>query len=740
MSEQPSYYGVQLTLVRSRVRFTRGDSFHVPFPVRALVLVFSGALIASGCGGNTRAASPLVSLSLTVTGNGTVTSNPPGINCPSTCTANFASGSSVSLTATAASGSVFSGYGGACSGTSCTLVLQNNQTVSAAFSASSQVTVSISGSGTVTSNPSGINCPATCTASFSSGSSVSLAATPSAGFKFSGFSGACSGTSCQLTVATGQNLSVTATFSGQNLNAINHIVVLLQENRSLDHYFSQLPAYWQAHGFPQATNGTTFDAEPATAANVDPNGNMVTAYNLQSGCTENPSPSWNESHVDRNRFHPSDPSNPPPLDGYVQTAAGDATANGFYDVLGHRAMGYFTGTKQLDYYYFMASSFATSDAWFSPLMSRTQPNRLYLYGATSAGHVYPLTNTPPLPNQTIFQLLDNNHISWKIYIHPDSSGCSTPNCLFAFSYLSQFAYGQYVLNNAPNQYAPTTQLMSDIQNGTLPQVAFIEPAGNVGLDEHPATADTLTAANVQAGAAYVASIVNSLMASPSWKDSVFILSFDEAGGFYDHVPPQVAVPPDSQQFPIDLATTDICYGNTSSTVCGFFVTGYRVPLIVISPFTKANYVSHTVMDYTAILKLIETRYNLPSLTARDAAQPDMTEFFDFVNDPWATPPSPPAQPTNLPCVLEALSGITVSPNPAPAGGQATVTLSLSKAAIQNTTVLLSSNPAGVVPPSAVISSGSSSTSFPVSVPTGITSLIVSGSIGGIADSVTVPVQ
>ena len=75
---------------------------------------------------------------------------------------------------------------------------------------------------------------------------------------------------------------------------------------------------------------------------------------------------------------------------------------------------------------------------------------------------------------------------------------------------------------------------------------------------------------------------------------------------------------------------------------------------MISPFSKKHYVSHTVADYTALLKFIETRFNLPTLTARDAAQMDMTEFFDFADEPWATPPKPPAQPTNGPCYLDHL--------------------------------------------------------------------------------------
>ena len=94
--------------------------------------------------------------------------------------------------------------------------------------------------------------------------------------------------------------------------------------------------------------------------------------------------------------------------------------------------------------------------------------------------------------------------------------------------------------------------------------------------------------------------------------------------------------------PSDLLPGDVCTTTTGPT-CDFVYTGYRIPLIVVSPYTKKNYVSHTVTDTTAILKLIETRFNVPALTKRDAAQTDMTEFFDFSNPPWITPPTPPAQ-------------------------------------------------------------------------------------------------
>ena len=722
------------------------------FPRVVGLFLLTSLLGLTGCAGGTGTQPPTskqAQVTVAIAGSGTITSTPAGINCPGTCTANFSLGTALTLAAAPASGFQFAGFGGACSGQTCKLVLSSNQSVSATFHASAaQVTVSISGNGTVTSNPAGINCPTTCSAGFNSGSSVTLTASPASGSTFSGFSGACTGTTCQMTPASGQNANVTATFATtaqkQDLSAINHVIVMLQENRSFDEYFGHLPDYWKAKGFPQATNGTTFDGEPSNASNVDDTGATVSAYNIATACTENPSPSWNEDHVDRNRNDSTSPNNAP-MDGFVHTAGKDAVGFGFYDVLGHRAMGYYTG-DQLNYYYFMASSFATSDRWFSPVMSRTQPNRMYLYAATSEGHVYPLApGSAQLTSQTIFQLLQNQGISWKIYAHSDKNGCSTPSCLYAQSYLNQFAYGQYVINHMPGQFAPISQLLSDMQNGTLPQVAFVEPASETALDEHSSDDDVTNPPNVQSGAAYVANIINTLMTSPSWKDSVFILSFDEFGGFYDHVPPHSATPPDAIEYPTDLQSnsrgTDICYGNTSSPVCGFFFTGFRVPLIVISPFTKRNYVSHTTADYTAILKFIETRFGLPNLTARDAAQPDMTEFFDFANAPWETPPTPPAQARNLACVLESLSAITVMPNPAPAGGPATVTLSLSKGAIQPTTVYLSSSPSvSSLPSSVSIATGASSASFNITVPSGTNSLTITGYIGGIPLSTTVPVQ
>jgi phospholipase C len=219
------------------------------------------------------------------------------------------------------------------------------------------------------------------------------------------------------------------------------------------------------------------------------------------------------------------------------------------------------------------------------------------------------------------------------------------------SYLQQFTYGQIVVENYPQNIAPISQYFTDLQNGTLPQVVQIEPASEAGLDEHGSDSDTEPPTDVQLGIQYVSSLINALMATADpangsvvnyWSDSAFILTYDESGGMYDHVAPQPAVPPGDFLTPTDLHSDSVCDSKTGPT-CEFQYTGDRVPLIVVSPYAKQNFVSHQVEDATAILKLIETRFALDPLTNRDAAQPDMTEYFDFNNPPWMTPPTPPQQ-------------------------------------------------------------------------------------------------
>jgi len=598
----------------------------------------------------------------------------------------------VTLTAAAASGSTFAGWTGACTGTStCTLTLTANTAVGAEFDANPKVTLTVqpagTGSGTVTSNPAAISCPGQCSAQFDSGTQVTLSAMAATGSSFTGWSGPCTGTAgCTLTLTA--DTTVTATFDtssgGSGLSSINHIVFMAQENRSFDNYFGALRQYWANNGYPDQsfdglaqfnpTSGAApLNGPPPAIPGCDPSSpppsdcvwdenNPISSYHLQTACTENTSPSWNEAHVDWN-YKDQLGLYPAKNNGFVHTAAHDARTNSpspFYDSDGLRAMGYYDGSD-LNYYYFMASNFATSDRFFNPVLSRTNINREYLIAATSHGYAYPNgtnANDQALLNvKTIFEELQDAGVTWKIYVNPTGTSCSgppyDPACLIKYSYVQNFTYYKTILANYPQNVVPMSQYTTDLQNGTLPQFAYIATASNAGLDEHGSDSDKV-ATNVQKGARYVSGLINGLMQSTSWKDSVFILTYDEAGGLYDHVAPQPTVSPDGIK-PVDLNPGDVCTkAGETGPLCDFVYTGYRIPLIVVSPFTKKNYVSHTVADSTAILKFIETRFNLPALTQRDAAQMDMTEFFDFTNPPWMTPPTPPAQNVSDACYLDHL--------------------------------------------------------------------------------------
>ncbi len=434
--------------------------------------------------------------------------------------------------------------------------------------------------------------------------------------------------------------------NSQGLSAINHIVFMAQENRSFDTYFGHLNDYRATLGLPPAIDGM-----PANAANPADDGSLVTAFHLQTMCIENTSAAWATSHINFNRLDQS--SNIPTLDGFVVEGAAAAKNEGGNDTKGVRVMGFYTH-QDLISHYFLATQFGTSDRWFAPAPVETEPNRMYLVASTSAGHTHKPSN--PVPGvMTIFDLLDQKGISWKIYI-------TDPNNDTELNFFSGF-----VAKHQAN-IVPVAQYLTDVQNGTLPSVSYIDPGFATGKDEHPGTGG-----HIQVGAAFVTSLITALMGSPSWKDSAFILVFDEHGGLYDHVSPRVngqqiqvmqgastgqpstagpyssdstaqSVPSPDGVPPSDLFTT-----NPPDPPGDFNRNGFRIPMMVVSPFSKKNFVSHTPADSTAILKLIETRFNLPSLTKRDAAQFDMSEFFDFQNVPWKTPPTVPTQPTNGPC-------------------------------------------------------------------------------------------
>jgi phospholipase C len=417
-----------------------------------------------------------------------------------------------------------------------------------------------------------------------------------------------------------------STADSPDLSAINHIVYMMQENQSFDHYFGQLNNYRQSQGL-----GADADVTPANASQLAyDHSTSFTPFHMNSMCVEDLSSFWNESHNDRNHEAPTSATSL--MDGFANSAGGNSrrSASGGFDINGRRVMGYYDATD-LPYYYFMATEYAISDRWFSPVMTNTTANRMYDVAATSHGVINkPLTEIN-LP--TIFDELQGANITWKNYVPDFPNGSS----------LKPFpAFSKYV----GTHIVPMPEYFSDLQNGTLPQVALIDRDSKLGLDEHPGAG-----VNVQKGAAYVASIIDGLINSTYWKDSVFFLTYDEGGGFYDHVPPVAIVSPDG--IPPILGPNDTCTTKVGPA-CDFVYTGFRLPNIVVSPFAKHHYVDHTPIDTTAILRFIEIRFRLQPLSKRDAAQPDISFFFDFSSAPDLNPPIAPSQPTHGPCYTNSL--------------------------------------------------------------------------------------
>ena len=458
--------------------------------------------------------------------------------------------------------------------------------------------------------------------------------------------------------SNGSNItqSATVTVSSGNASVIKHVFFMLQENRAFDMYFGQLGAYRPGRLAQFGITDTqTIDSfsPTVTLTNHNDNNAQVQPFHEKTVCTENLTPAWDESHHDT-ALVGGDPAwnttttftnSSFSMSNFLDTTS---SVTNQYDPTGSRVLGYYN-EQDLPYYYDLATFFPTSDAWHSPILANTVPNRMYLMAATSFGHEYPDNSGHPLyAAPTIFRAMNTANVSWLYYYRDgvflaNFQDFSDPNIgPKVFPYTDLFNRLTGSCSGIPNSCDP---------DKALPQVVFIDSAsGSSGLDEHPDN-------NIQSGAAYVQSIVQALMQSDAWADSVFILSYDEGGGLYDHVPPFMVPLPDSYApgqcpDPNNGSPGYCAVGKLGGT---FDLTGFRVPVIVISPYAKPDFVSHVPRDYTAILAFIEETFGVKPLTARDVSWQnpscgsqvgctDMNEFFDFTTPallnapngkPWA---------------------------------------------------------------------------------------------------------
>ena len=513
-------------------------------------------------------------------------------------------------------------------------------------------------------------------------------------------------------------LAVKPSMADGDLNKVKHIIVIMQENHSFDNYFGAL-AYAPGSPYHHRFNGCRKDDHACVDgltckagkdgsltcfnSNREDNGKLVFSFHDPKRCAApDLNHSWFETHQEVNFFHPNNTLRDPDNNGFVRV--NDATEqldNGVESPTEDQTMGFYT-QDDIPFYYDLAARFAVSDRFFASVLGPTFPNRSYLLAATSFGHLTTSDTFPPPGGYrpitgTIFDLLDKNRVSWADYFQDAPQGGS-------FRPFSATAVDPHFL---PLQLF-LAQAAGVPGVGGLPNVSFVDP--NFGLfgiksenDEHPPT-------DIQRGQAFVSKVVSAVRSGPFWKDSVIFITYDEHGGYYDHVEPLAARqggartpdgispgqcadlsnPPLSLQPGGGAECSQNLLSQTDTTVidagklCPEFATnptgpypeecatfnqlGVRVPFLAVSPFSKQHYVSHTVGDHTSMLAFIEKRFlsvvasagdgdgdrddtvvSRLHLTKRDQHAHTLEDLFDFDQAPSLGTAITPALPPAQDC-------------------------------------------------------------------------------------------
>jgi phospholipase C len=360
---------------------------------------------------------------------------------------------------------------------------------------------------------------------------------------------------------------------------IEHIVVVMMENHSFDNILGLIG---RGDGFTVGRNG-----QP-TAKNPDGQGNNIHAFHMPTECqTTGVGNNWTVTHE----------------------AYDNGSLQGFVTSTTPEAMGYFT-SADLPFTCGMAGKFPIADRYFCSAMAQTYPNRRYLLAGTSLGLIDDTFPSALPPNGVIFEQLNNHGITWKDYY------TSLPTLGVFLPLLGDAA----LASNA----VKIDQFYTDAAAGNLPSFCLVEEDFGTQSEEDPQ--------DIQFGDQFMDKVVNALMSSPNWPSTMLIWTYDEHGGYYDHVPPPPAVPPDD--VPPDLKPGD--------PPGGFDRYGFRVPSGVVSPYARKNYVSHTIYDHTSILKTVEEKWNLPALTRRDANANSLFDMLDLRGKPaFLKPPKLP---------------------------------------------------------------------------------------------------
>src|SRR5579862_2382157 len=414
---------------------------------------------------------------------------------------------------------------------------------------------------------------------------------------------------------------------------IEHVVVLTQENRSFDHYFG---SYRGVRGFSDQSNA--FQQPDPANTTISPAGVLLPFHldtaNSNAACTHDITHDWVPQHQSWDNGK---------MDGFVssrlQINSNDALLS----------MGYYT-RADIPYYYALADAFTICDSYFCSVIGPTDPNRLYCMAASldpdgkNGGPVLQtiINNRSAMYGRltytTMPEQLQAKGISWKVYSSPDVNilgGILSDNVL---SYFKNFQDPSSVLHQ--NAFGPQfpVDFLADIASGNLPQVSWI--IGSVLTSDHP-PAPSLFGENA------LSLIVAALMANPAlWAKTVLFVNYDENGGFFDHVSPMTAPPGTPGEYITAPAVPDPTVIG-SPAVTGPIGLGFRVPMLIISPFSRGGFVCSDLFDHTSVLRFLETRFGaeVPNLSAwRRAAVGDLTSAFNFKSADLSVPTLPATLP------------------------------------------------------------------------------------------------
>jgi phospholipase C len=422
------------------------------------------------------------------------------------------------------------------------------------------------------------------------------------------------------------------------LSDVDHVVILIQENRSFDHYFG---SYRGVRGFSDPS--MAFQQPDSSNTTTPPVGALLPFHldtsTTNAACTHDITHDWVPQHQSWNNGA---------MDGFVSSRF---SSNPNDAVL---SMGYYN-RADIPYYYALADGFTICDNFFCSVMGPTDPNRLYTVAASvdpDGKNGGPILQTI-VANRTDFygrltyttmpEQLQARGISWKVYSSPDETvlgGILSDNVL---SYFKNFQDPASALHQ--NAFGPQfpVDFLADLATGNLPQVSWL--IGSILTSDHPPSPSIF-------GENILSLIVGALTANPAlWAKTLFIVTYDENGGFFDHVPPMTAPPGTPGEYVTAAAVPDPTVIG-SPAITGPIGLGFRVPTLIISPFSRGGFVSSDLFDHTSVLRFLETRFGaeVPNLSAwRRASVGDLTSALNFQKPDQSIP--------NLPSTLPAIEQV-----------------------------------------------------------------------------------